>query len=505
MGVASLTSCDDYFDLRPTDQMVLDEYWQSEGDVLAVTMECYRAMASYDYIKRLIVWGELRSDNVIVDPGNGDGNITYIGNLNLLPSNGYTSWTAFYNVINLCNTVEHFAPIACENDPNFTRAQLNGYIAEVKGIRAYTYFTLVKAFRDVPFVTNPTIDDTQEFQMAQEDPDTLIDWLIDDLKAVEPTATTTWSNTAYTKGRMSQAAIRAVIADMCLWRGRYDEAVEYCDLILNDTNNPLALETATALARSVFIAGNSKESIFELQMSSNTVDNGALRDSFGLKDMGHSMQMSPYDFEGTNNPIFDDDDIRGRAYIYSSNNGALMAKYNMAIDPNYLTAANFGRGNYTSYSNVGDRNWIIYRLPDIYFIKAEALAESGSRLEEAFRLAARTYERAHLSLEEGELDYADYSGAVLDFIFKERQRETLFEGKRYFDIIRRISHHRGEFNNIVTTCLIPKYADLDRTTVTTKLSTFDALFMPINDTEMRSNLLLKQNPFYRTSSDINLN
>ena len=38
-----------------------------------------------------------------------------------------------------------------------------------------------------------------------------------------------------------------------------------------------------------------------------------------------------------------------------------------------------------------------------------------------------------------------------------------------------------------------------------KLSAYDALFMPINDTEMRANLLLKQNPFYATSSDINLN
>lgn len=503
-SLASLSSCNDYFDLRPTDQMVLDEYWRSEGDVLAVTMECYRAMAGYNYIKRLIVWGELRSDNVIVDPGNGDGNLTYIGNLNLLPSNGYTSWGDFYNVINLCNTVEHFAPIACDNDPNFTRAQLNGYLAEVKGIRALTYFTLVRAFRDVPFVTEPTIDDTQEFQMAQEDPDKLLDWLIDDLKAAEPMANTSWSNTAYTKGRMTQNAIRAILADMCLWRGRYEEAVEYADRILDDTANPLTLESATAFSRTVFIAGNSKESIFELQLSSTTIDNGALRDSYGLGSGGYPMQISPYDFVGTNTPIFDNEDIRGRAFVYTNNNGATMAKYNMAISPNALTAANVSWSDYTTY-NPSDRNWIIYRLPDIYFIKAEALAEQGIRLEEAFSLACRSYDRAHPSLGEGSLNYADYAGNVLDFIFQERQRENLFEGKRYFDLVRRISHHRADFSSIISSTLIPKYSDLDRTTVTTKLSTYDALFMPINATEMRSNLLLVQNPFYRTSSDINLN
>ena len=320
-----LTSCDSFFDIRPSDEMVLDDYWQNEGDVLAMTMECYRSMASYDYMKRLIVWGELRGDNVVVSPGNGDGDIRYIGTLNLLPSNGYTSWTSFYNVINLCNTVEHFAPIACEQDPNFTQAQLNGYIAEVKGIRAFTYFTLVRAFRDVPFIINPTIDDTQEFQMAQSDPDELIDWLIDDLKGAESTAVTSWSNTAYTKGRITQNAIRAIIADMCLWRGRYDECADYCDRIINDRNNPIMLENSTSFGRSVFVTGNSNESIFELQMSPTTVDNGAVRDCYGESSMGYAMQLVPYDFDAAGSTLFGESDYRRRISFYSNSSGSYVS------------------------------------------------------------------------------------------------------------------------------------------------------------------------------------
>lgn len=502
----SVASCDSYFDIKPSDEMVLDEYWQNEGDVLAVTMECYRAMASYDYIKRLIVWGELRSDNLLVSPGNGDGDIRYIGNLNLLPSNGYTSWTAFYNVINLCNTVEHFAPIACQNDPNFTQAQLNGYIAEVKGIRALTYFNLVRAFRDVPFVTEPTIDDTQEFQMPQSDPDELLDYLIDDLKGVENTAITSWSNVAYTKGRITQSAIRAIIADMCLWRGRYEECAEYCDRVLSDQSNPLMLESSSAFCRTVFCTGNSNESIFELQMNSTTVGNGALADCYGDSRNGYAMQMVPYDFETAGSTLFAESDYRRRTNFFASgSSGTSVRKYVSYLTPNALTASTISNSDYT-YLIPQDRNWILYRLPDIYLMKAEALTESNTNLTEAFRLASLSYYRANPSLSEGSLNPAEYASqtALLNFIFDERQREFMFEGKRYFDIIRRISHHREDFRNIVSSYLQPKYADLDQSTVSSKLSAYDALFMPINSTEMRANLLLRQNPFYETSSDINL-
>ncbi len=507
LGVSSLTSCSDFFDLRPSDQMVLDEYWQSESDVLAVTMKCYHSMASYDYLKRLIIWGELRSDNLIVSPRNGDTNITYIGNLNILPSNSYSEWKAFYEVINLCNTVEHFAPVAFENDPNFTQAQLNGYIAEVKGVRALTYFNLVRAFRDIPFVTEPTIDDTQEFLMPQSDPDELIDWLIEDLKRVEPTAVASWSNTAYTKGRMTQNAIRTLIADMCLWRGRYDECIEYCNRVLNDGVNPVSLEGSTTFGRSVFITGNSSESIFELQMSSTTVENGALRDCYGPSNLGYSMQMVPYDFEASTSPLYDETDYRGRMYMYSNTStGTSVMKYIASLDPTKLTASTVNSSDYTLFSP-GDRNWIVYRLPEVYLMKAEAMAEQNTNLEEAFRLATLTYDRANPSLGAGSLQYENYQGQtrVLDFIYKERQRELIFEGKRYFDLIRRINHHRSDFSNIVSSYLVPKYADLDQSTVSSKLSSYDALFMPINTTELRVNTLLVQNPFYKSSTDISMN
>ncbi|MBD5224431.1 MAG: RagB/SusD family nutrient uptake outer membrane protein [Bacteroidales bacterium] len=507
VAAMSLTGCDDYFDLQPSNEMVLDEFWKSEEDVLSVTGSCYRTMQEGDFLKRALVWGEFRGDNVILSQTNTDNDLRYIANLNLLPSNWYTNWGKFYEVINLCNTVEYFAPGVREEDPNFTQSQLNAYLAEVKGLRAWSAFTLVRAFRDIPFTTVPTIDDTEEFSLPQRDPDEIIDFLIQDLKDIEPYAASTYSNRTYTKGRITQAAIRAIIADMCLWRGRYDEVVDYCDRILNDANNPLILESSMSFSRNLFIDGISSETIFELQFNQqNNMINSVVGEYYALPTQGGSQKLTATEIGDETSSLFAETDIRRKTSMYSNSGNCMIQKY-----VGYLTANELsGTSNITSASyHTGDisphwANWIVYRLPDIYLMKAEALCESGTDLEEAFRLACITYDRANPEAGAGSLSFENYSSreALLNFIFDERRREFLFEGKRYFDILRRISHHRDQFRTLVSTYLAPKYADLDQSTVSSKLSVYDALFVPINDKELRANLLLVQNPFYKTSSDI---
>lgn len=498
-------SCDGFFDLKPSNEMVLDDFWRSEDDVLSTTGECYRAMQSGDYMKRMVVWGEFRGDNLVLGSNNDDDNLRYIANLNLLASNEYTKWGSFYTVINLCNTIEAFAPRVREKDPNFTTAKLNAYLAEVKTLKAYSYFTLVRAFRDIPFVKDPVIDDTQSFQKEQYDPDKLIDELIDELKEVENYAVTTYGTTAYNKGRVTQATLRTVLADMLLWRGRYDECIQYCDKVLANNTLGYTLESSYDAARNIFVTGNSDESIFELQFSTVNEWNWAVRDFYAESSMGYGQKMVPYDFIGNNSSLFAETDIRRNTTLYSSSDrGTFVRKY-VSYLPN--TAFNGSNISYTSYiySTPQDCNWVIYRLPDIYLMKAEALTELGTDLQTAFNLACLTYDRANPSLGAGSLSFDNYNSqqALLSFIYDERQREFMFEGKRYFDLVRRISHHRDQFRTLVQTYLQPKYADLDQTTVSTKLSSYDGLFMPINSSELRANLLLVQNPFYKLSTDIN--
>ncbi len=99
-------------------------------------------------------------------------------------------------------------------------------------------------------------------------------------------------NTTYTRGRVTQKAIWALIADMSLWKGDYQQCVDYCDKILTTTTNPLSLLPATSYFNSVFFCGKLRdESIWELQYDNNT-QNSAVRTFYG--DNNHSCLLSAF-------------------------------------------------------------------------------------------------------------------------------------------------------------------------------------------------------------------
>ncbi|OKY84491.1 MAG: hypothetical protein BHV69_08930 [Bacteroidales bacterium 52_46] len=501
---AGAASCEDFFDLKPQNEMVLEEFWQNESDALSVVGSCYRSMQEPGFMQRLLVWGEFRSDNCILGSGDG-GDLNNIANLNLLPSNGYASWSDFYAVINLCNTVEHFAPIAYERDPNFTLGQLNGYLAEVKTIRAYCYFTLVRAFRDIPFTTEPTIDDTVPMRLPQSDPDEIINFLIDDLKAAEPGAITRWSQVSYTKGRITQNAVRCLIADMCLWQGRYAEAEEYCNRILMDGNSELELVSPNNYNKGVFIDGNSTESIFELQFNRGIIPNYAVCEFYGTAGgRGPQKQMVAYDF--TTTELWDDTDERQYDFYFADVAGGTFpikkfVSYRRENDiPNQIRESDYNDVG----DNAGNTNWIFYRLADVYLMKAEALTEQNKDLGEAFNLVKMVYDRANSASTDGLTGSYGNQEAMRQLVLDERQREFMFEGKRYYDLLRAIRKDPSRFQLIVSTYLTPKYVTLDQATISSKLKNMDALYMPIKDSELKANHQLKQNPFYEMSTDIDV-
>lgn len=499
--IISLTACEDWFDIRPKSETIFEDYWNYEDDVLSVVGSCYRIMNEPEFMERLIVWGELRSDNVIGN-SNVNDDIKNILELNLTATTSYTKWEKFYTAINYCNTVIENAPIVRDRDPNFTENELNAYIAEVKGLRALLYFHLVRAFRDIPLITKGIIDDTAPMEVAQSDPDYVIDYLIKDLRSVEENAVSAWGRDDYTKGRITRNAIRTIIADMYLWRNNYDSCVIYCDKVLDDRTSGLTLESSSQYNRNVFIQGNSTESIFELQFDEGNIANYVINEMYGVSGGRAGVnvgQLIALDFSPI--ALFGPTDLRGKdAFYYSEGAAIFPIKKYIA----YRVETSSSEIRLSDYRHViGPVNWIFYRLSDIYLMKAEALVERarGTDLSDALGLVSKTYDRANPDLPSGSLNPATYASqeAMRNLVFDERQREFIFEGKRYYDLLRRIN--REGLSNIVTTYLMKKYTKLDPSTARSKLSDINALYVPINQDELKLNSLLKQNKFYETNSN----
>ncbi len=507
VAAMGLSSCEDWFNIKPDAELVSEDFWQSKSDVESSVAACYRAMLEPGFMERVIVWGEARSDNALAGSMTSE-DISNIMEANIDASNGYTSWGSVYSVINNCNTVIENAPMVLERDPNFRRGELNAYLAEVKAIRALCYFYLVRTFKDVPFITQAYTDDTREFSVEQTDGDELIDQLLEDLETIaENNARAEFSSVADTKGRITQKALWTLMADMYLWRNNYDKCIEYCQKVQNTSTNPLQLESTSAYNRNVFGTGNSTESIFELQFTSET-PNYVVNEMYGTSGgRSYNNHLSSADFRNGTISLFIDKNADVRLYdaLFSAGSSGLVPikKYISYRSETSNVMSGVTARDYIDNSN--NQHWIFYRLSDVYLMEAEARVERNGAdgdLVKAAELLNHTYDRANPSKGMGSLNLSSASQEQLrDAVFNERQRELMFEGKRYFDILRRI-RREGNLNSIVSTYLMPKYANLDQSTVQTKLNTLNALYMPIHKDELKANKLLKQNPFYEKSSDI---
>ena len=514
--ITGVSSCNDWFDLRPMSDTILEDFWSDENDVRSMVGACYRAMNEGGFVDRLMVWGEVRSDNVKKGRAYNDEratDVTRILDLTLNSTNPYTTWSFYYQVINYCNMVMHYAPAVLDRDPNFTEAQLRSYIAEVKGIRALCYFILVRTFRDIPFSTEPYIDDSQEYLIPQSDPDEVIQYLINDLKAVEDDATFEFLDLASDRGRITRKAIWAMIADMSLWLGKYDDCITYCDKVLRllttEMRHRLEIDKSpTEYYYHIFIEGNSTETLFELLFEPSLVTgNTTVHDMYSIGEYRGIVQsyvgfdamrekVATFDFV-TQIPLFREADLRSKDFYVQPGITATypIVKY---IGQRFTQT---DRVTLSSYYSRPFRTWIFYRLPDIYLMKAEALVESGGDLSEALRCVSVSYDRANPDLSENSL--AERSREDMrELVFDERQREFLFEGKRYFDLLRRVKRENSIAN--IQSYLIRKYESdgLNVNTVRGKISDIDALYMPINEDELKVNTLLKQNPYYFSTSVI---
>ena len=124
MGV-SLSSCSDFLEIKPLNDIVLENFWNEKSDVDNIVAGCYSAMQTQTFVDRCIIWGESRSDNMI--GGNNIANVQSLSNIfkeNINSSNEFTAWNSFYNIINRCNTVLKYAPSVAEKDPNYTHSDL---------------------------------------------------------------------------------------------------------------------------------------------------------------------------------------------------------------------------------------------------------------------------------------------------------------------------------------------------------------------------------------------
>ena len=498
----ALTSCSNWLELYPEDEIIEDEYWTSADDVDMMVSGAYRYMLESAVLQRFVYLGEMRSDNI--KAGNPNGNERAVLNDgNLLSDNALCDWSSFYKVINICNNIIAKAGGVREKDLNFGDAEYQHALSEALFLRSLCYFYLVRGWGDVPYVTEPSSSDASDYNRPQSSADSIVNVLIADMQTAKGYATASWGTQAKNSGHVTRNACRALLADLYLWNQQYSQCINECNEVLNSYVHIDGTEQTewTLLPRStffnrVFYAGNSVESIFELNLnSSNSANLSVFAQLYG------NASTNPHLLPTTDLcTLYDDADARGMQYINLANSNRIF-KYVGQVAPLADTQTEAANSTYTYRSTSSAPNWIVYRLADIYLMKAEALSISGSTAadyDQVATLCNMTYIRSHPEGADS-LDHALSTDRASAFtmVMTERRREFAFEGKRWFDLLRQVRRDGGPTESVINTLVANKYSGTAPDGITGKLSSIGYWYWPIYKTEMDVNKRLQQNEYYR--------
>jgi hypothetical protein len=159
-------------------------------------------------------------------------------------------------------------------------------------------------------------------------------------------------------------------------------------------------------------------------------------------------------------------------------------------------------------------NWVIYRLTDIMLIKAEALVEmvndedttsagkqqADTLLKQAFQIVNTISKRSNCSTSSKDLDASKYTSKsqMQSLVLEERQRELMFEGKRWYDLVRR-SRRDGNTNYLIG--VVARKGSSGSGAIASKLSRMDAIYWPYNNDEIKVNKNLVQNPAFSSGEN----
>lgn len=204
---------------------------------------------------RTVLLGEARSD-LMTTTDNASADLKRLAAFDLSQPNAYNQVADYYAVINNCNYFLAHADTAMERRG---RKLFRYEYAAVKMFRAWTYLELVKNYGQVPLVTEPLMTE-REASAAAAGPRVgikeLCEYFIDDLTPYAEVEHPVYGDIGgYPSARFFIPG-KALLGDLCLWAGRYEEAARWYNSYLNDRHDPVLPTANRSMWTSVAVFQN---------------------------------------------------------------------------------------------------------------------------------------------------------------------------------------------------------------------------------------------------------
>lgn len=477
MLMASMSSCTDWLTIFPENEQTTDQYWRTKEEVEAVLGAGYVRLREAN--ESLFTWGEARGNGIdfsLLPSSKSD--IRKFREMDIIPENSFVKWDKLYSSIGMANSVIKYGPSVVGRDESFNVNVMNSMLSEAYFLRSLCYFYLVRSFRDVPYVTEPYVTDASSFDVPQSSEEEILNAILKDLEVAFESAKEFFpeadlTNPMNTKGRATKWSIAALMADIYLWRsapGDYEKCLEMSNVIIESQR--VGLITGDHWFKN-FFPGNSNESIFEIQYSYAHAQTNAFLTWFLT---GRYYVPSEFSIQ----LLMEEGDVRGEKGTYSQD--FMLWKY-IGTDP--ATTRNT--------SNQNDQNWLVYRLAEIYLMKAEACILLGqhAKATEYINLVRERAGVARISESSEQL-------VMIQYLLNERQREFVGEGKSWFDILRIGRRDNYKYKTLMVDNILTVVSPSQQAIVRSKLVDNNSHYLPIHADEIQTNKLLQQNPYYQS-------
>ena len=430
-----LAGCEKQLDQTPESSLATDNFFTNNNDFLQAVNGVYSQLNNYP--SQALWLGEMRSDNI---NATSDGNRDWDGINNFTPNittTGFitTAWRANFNGIYNANTVLE----ALQTKANvLSAANATRYTAEVRFLRAFYYFSLVRTFGQVPLVS--TVKSAVEVASIPRSPVADVYALIEsDLQFAAANLPAAF--TGIDLGRPTASAARGLLGLVYLTKSgptygingpglnsnEYDKAAALFDQVI--TGSPFSFSANYANIFS-YTNENNSEVVFDIQFASSL--NGA----------GFPSHLAPVAYWTSN----------GISNSFGNGYGASTFPVSKSLVNSYTTntvsgtdvrypfnvATTYAPGPFIKkYIDVPKRglsgrdwsiNFIVLRYTDILLMKAECILRGApGNQADVDAIVNRVRARAGVG---------PLTNVTLATLMQERQREFLGEGLRWNDLVR---------------------------------------------------------------------
>ena len=318
---------------------------------------------------------------------------------NVFPANTTMAavFSDFYDIINEANNVIDALSAGGFDDAGLTPEVINSFLAEVRFMRAYSYWYLVNNWGAVPLITTPTREVTDEaLQVPNSSKTAILDQIIADLQFAEANLQTSGSV------RATKNAATAMLARAYLGAADYSNALAKAEALINSGDYELEAVFGDAFSTS------STEAIWYLNFT--TVDGNSNAFFYFPAALGGRLSISP---SANLIAAFTSDDNR----------------FSATIDTSSVPGTPFN----IKYSDIAAGTDPLYfiRFAEMYLIAAEAAGATNDFTK------ANTYlnaVRTRAGLADVSLDASNY----VELVLTEKWKELAFEGpQRLWDLRRR--------------------------------------------------------------------